>query len=71
MLVFSQVRHQIGAPVRRQASAAQLDYLAALIVKLANAGKIRWEVGPGSGRGYSVYDAKAAISRYKQMAGEM
>jgi len=67
MLTFSQVRVQINAPVRNQATKAQLDYLAALIVKLGNSGKIRWETGRGTARGYTVYDAKSVIDRYKQM----
>jgi hypothetical protein len=64
-LTFSEVRRQIGNPVRNQATSAQLDCLAGLIAKLANDGKIRWE--RGHGRGFTVYDAKVCISRYKAM----
>lgn len=46
-LTFAKVRLQISVPCRNQATSAQLDYLAALIVKLANAKKIRWETSPG------------------------
>ena len=65
-LTFIEVRRQIGNPVRNQATSAQLDCLASLIAKLANGGKIRWD--RSQGRGFTVYDASAAIERYKSLS---
>lgn len=68
---FAEVRYQISGMVRRNpATRAQLDYLAALIVKLANEGKIRWERHTHSVpaiSSYTVYRASEHIERLKRI----